>query len=56
VGAAVSFAYASSFVLYAQLGILLVFGILGTVTFVWVEWRHKTNAEVTDTSTVSEFE
>ncbi|XP_066138123.1 UNC93-like protein MFSD11 [Euwallacea fornicatus] len=41
VGAAISLTYASYFYLYAQLGILLVFAIMGTVSFVWVEWRHK---------------
>ncbi|XP_066250469.1 UNC93-like protein MFSD11 [Euwallacea similis] len=41
VGAAISLTYASNFYLYVQLGILLVFAIAGTASFVWVEWRHK---------------
>ncbi|XP_050301655.1 UNC93-like protein MFSD11 [Anthonomus grandis grandis] len=41
VAAAISFIYASSLVLYGQLGILIISGILGTITFVWVEWQAK---------------
>lgn len=41
VAAALSFVYASSLVLYGQLGILIVSAILGTFTFVWVEWKAK---------------
>ncbi|XP_030750879.1 UNC93-like protein MFSD11 [Sitophilus oryzae] len=41
VAAAISFAYASYLNLYGQLGILLVSSILGTITFVWVEWRGR---------------
>ncbi|XP_074029711.1 UNC93-like protein MFSD11 isoform X2 [Leptinotarsa decemlineata] len=41
VGAAVCFFYADSLVLYGQLAILLVFGTLGTISFIWVEWTAK---------------
>ncbi|EAT34452.1 AAEL013304-PA [Aedes aegypti] len=41
VAAAISFVYSSHLGLRVQLGILLVFGILGTVTFCFVEWAVK---------------
>nr|CAI5855156.1 unnamed protein product [Callosobruchus analis] len=41
VGAALSFIYAESLVLYGQLGILIVFATLGTATFVRVEWLAR---------------
>ncbi|KAJ8983849.1 hypothetical protein NQ317_016454 [Molorchus minor] len=41
VGAALSFVYAESLVLYGQLGMLIVFAILGSLSFVWVEWSVK---------------
>ncbi|KAL1517341.1 hypothetical protein ABEB36_001116 [Hypothenemus hampei] len=42
--AAISLAYASKLVLYGQLSILLGFAIVGTITFVIVEWRQKRSA------------
>jgi len=50
VAAAICFAYASDLVLYGQLGLLVVFAILGTVTFVWVEWRAKRVVTAADSS------
>ncbi|KAJ8938342.1 hypothetical protein NQ318_000134 [Aromia moschata] len=41
VGAALCFVYAESLVLYGQLGILLIFAILGTLSFVMVEWSIR---------------
>ncbi|KAF7270621.1 hypothetical protein GWI33_016417 [Rhynchophorus ferrugineus] len=41
VAAAVCFSYASYLNLYGQLGILIVSAILGTITFVLVEWQTK---------------
>lgn len=49
------FFYASHVGLYIQLGILLVAGILGTITFVMVEWALKKEARLeADVDTVSE--
>ncbi|CAG9771130.1 unnamed protein product [Ceutorhynchus assimilis] len=50
VAAAISFVYASSLVLYGQLGILVGFAILGTGSFVWVEWRAKKVVVAADSS------
>lgn len=53
--AAACFFYASSVGLYVQLGILLVLAIIGTVSFVAVEWDVKKEAKmVVDADTVSE--
>ncbi|CAH1171251.1 unnamed protein product [Phaedon cochleariae] len=44
VGAAISFFYAESLVLYGQLGVLLITACLGTLTFVRIEWLAKKQA------------
>lgn len=55
VAAAACFFYASHVGLFVQLGILIVLGIFGTVTFVMVEWAIKKEAKMNmDTDTVSE--
>lgn len=55
IAAAASFFYAKYLGLYVQLGILLVVGIVGTVTFVLVEWAVKKESKMTsDHDDVSE--
>lgn len=51
---AVSFAYASVLGLYFQLGILLIFAIIGTATFVYVEWNVKKEARVNSPEMLSD--
>lgn len=41
--AAISFFYSTSLGLYVQLGILVVSGTVGTVTFCLVEWSDRYN-------------
>nr|CAD7423944.1 unnamed protein product [Timema monikensis] len=41
IAAAASFFYSSHIGLHAQLGILIVFATLGTLTFCWVEWMSR---------------
>ncbi|XP_060535098.1 UNC93-like protein MFSD11 isoform X2 [Cylas formicarius] len=55
VAAAASFFYASELVLYGQIGILVIFAVLGTASFVWVEWRAKREVvDAASTPSVSE--
>ncbi|ENN73610.1 UNC93-like protein MFSD11 [Dendroctonus ponderosae] len=56
VAAAISFVYASNLGLYGQIAILVVFSILGTTAFVWVEWRERRQARASDTPSVSSVE
>jgi len=44
IAAAISFVYSSHLGLHAQMGILLVFGLIGTVSFCIVEWSFKKEA------------
>ncbi|KAJ1527680.1 hypothetical protein ONE63_007639 [Megalurothrips usitatus] len=55
VSAAVSFFYSTLLGLYVQLGILAVFGTLGTISFCLVEWaeRHKKTDAVASTNSES---
>lgn len=43
IAAATSFVYSSHLGLHAQMGILLAFGIMGTISFCLVEWGFKRN-------------
>lgn len=56
VAAALSFVYSSYLGLRIQMGILVVFGTLGTVTFCIVEWqsRRKRNDDEETTSKIAE--
>ncbi|CAH0547995.1 unnamed protein product [Brassicogethes aeneus] len=51
VAAAICFGYASAVALYGQLGVLLVLAILGTVSFVMVEWTIKREASKRSSNT-----
>lgn len=54
VAAAACFFYASAVGLYVQLGLLLGLAVIGTVSFVLVEWEVKReNREKTDSASVS---
>ncbi|XP_063925511.1 UNC93-like protein MFSD11 isoform X2 [Zophobas morio] len=50
VAAAICFGYSTALILYGQLAILLVFAILGTASFVIVEWKVKKQALAQDSA------
>lgn len=45
IAAAISFVYSSHMGLHSQMSILLVFGVMGTITFCMVEWSFKQAAK-----------
>lgn len=51
IAAAISFVYSSHLGLHAQMAILLVFGVIGTVSFCLVEWSLKKKADKVPSST-----
>nr|CAD7442538.1 unnamed protein product [Timema bartmani] len=54
IAAAASFFYSSHIGLHAQLGILIVFATLGTLTFCWVEWMSRAKKTIGFNGTIDD--